>query len=464
MIVLHISNGMKCTEPVNYLDFVIYSGGDTASCIKKIYGHFDKSAGRTWNTDKDHTFSDINLNNYCIKQCKIPVKRYFPELLPSDYPVGCREESIPSGRLITLGNKACHFPFITTAGKTGNWVTWEEESNILVANVKKDTIRCRVAEGDASESYNPVVASEGNRTWVCWLGNTDGYYRVYGRFLDGSQWSQPMLLSAKEPVDALTLTAASDGREITLAWSEWRANQRYLRTITISGGIPSDIRTIPGVPSHFINDYHNAWYPSLCYDGKGVVWGAWNQHYPGNFCIASGRVNGGEAEMVTASAKKMEDWEIGGYPSLFCDKGGNLYVVYESNGWDVYWNRQPQRIRIASARSGQQWAPATDLPVVSTSQNQTPVAMCDDKNNTWVAWSGREEGESSFWGIWICVKRQGEWSTPVKVSASDRHARYPNIKYDHHAGKVMVSWHVGSGESMKTQLLITDYFTIVGRH
>ncbi len=452
-MVIDLTNGNKLTEEVNYLDFVVYHGQDSNSFKKIFYGHFDKSDPHKWKTDTERTFSEISLHSYCIRQCDIPRKKIFPITLGDDVKIECSGKKSPCGTLFTLGNKNCRFPAITAGLSGGPAVVWEEDGNILLCRISDKGNDIKVVEGTAADAYSPVVAAEGNRTWVFWLGKKDGYYRVYGRFLEENRWSDEILISRKEAFDAVSLATASDGEEITVAWSEWRANQRFLRTIAIHQGVLAEEKGVFVAPPQYIDDYYNAWYASLSYIGKGNLWGAWNQHYPGTLCVVAGNLTG-PALPVTAQAKNMDDWEIGGYPDIFSDRTGNLYTVWQSNGWDVYWDSIPQHIRISGYNSGlKKWLPGVDLPLAATTLNETPKAVCGTDGTFYVVWSGRANGETSEWGIWLTKKKDGEWTQPIKISPDGLHTRHPDIVIQQDDGSVWISWHSGSGDSMKVQLL-----------
>jgi hypothetical protein len=452
-IVLDMPNGNKLSEEVNYLDFVVYSGHDKNTVKKIFYGHFDKRDPHQWKTDNELTFSEISLHSYCIRQCEIPHKNTFPRTIDDNVKIEVSGKTTAYGTLLTLGNNNCRFPSLTSGMAGGPSIVWEENGDILLCRIDARGNDIKVVEGTAADAYSPIVAIEGKRTWVFWLGKTDGYYRVYGRFLEDNRWSDEIPVSRKDAFDAISLTAVSDGEEITVAWSEWKANQRFLRTMAIHDGVLAEEKDVTIAPSKYIDDYTNAWYPSLSYIGKGNLWGAWNQHYPGTFCVVAGNLTG-PAVPVTAQAKNMEDWEIGGYPDIFSDRSGNLYTVWQSNGWDVYWDSVPQRIRMSRYNPGlKKWLPGVDLPLTNTLVNETPKAVCGNDGTMYVVWSGRAKDETSGWGIWLTMKKDGEWAQPRKISPDGNHARYPDIVIQQDNGSVWISWHAGSEDSMKIQLL-----------
>lgn len=453
IMVIQIPKGQKTGEPVNWLDYVIYLGNDTIPYTRLCYGHFDKTGHSEWNVSAGRTFSDKSLHNYCIRQCEVPQKKRLPVFRGQDTPVTIKSESSLHGLLYTLGDSAARFPSPAADADSGVWLTWEEEGNILLANINGTNIHTWVAEGTSADAYNPVVAREGVRTWVFWLGNNEVYYRVYGRFLEDNRWSDPILLSGRDACDNITLRCASHGEEVTVAWSEWKANQRYLKMMKIQNGIPGAVMPVSIAPSQYISEYHNAWSPSLCYLQKGEVWGAWNQHYPGNYCVIAGNLKGMPMP-VTATAKAMDDWEVGGNPRIFSDGEKNLFTVWESNGWEVYWSNEPQRIRLSVYEPVQgRWRPGIDLPLSGTMQNQSPAGMADEKENLFVVWSGRDTGDDSHWGIWLTIREKGNWSKPVLISPEKVDARHPSVLCSGRDKAIWVSWHAGKGEEMKVQVL-----------
>ncbi len=453
IMVLQIPKGQKTGEPVNWLDFVIYIGNDTVPYTRLCYGHFDKSDHPEWRISPERTFSDVPLHDYCIRQCDLPQKKRDPVERQQGSPVTVKREATQHGILYTLGDSAARFPCPGADAASATWLTWEEEGNILLADIGGKRVSTWVVEGTTADAFNPVVAREADRTWVFWLGKTEAYYRVYGRFLQDGGWSDPICITGRDACDEITLDCASDGEEITLAWSEWKASQRYLKMVKIRKGIPGPVLPVNLASSQYIDDYHNAWFPSLCYVKKGELWGAWNQHYPGNFCVVAGNLSGMPAP-VTATAEAMDDWEVGGNPSIFADGEQNLYTVWESDGWEVYWNQEPQRIRISVYEPEQgRWRPGTDLPSAGTMQNQSPAGIADVRGNLYVVWSGRGDGDDTHWGIWLSVRKPRGWSKPVLISPEGLDARHPSILCSSGGKTIWVSWHTGKGKGMKVQAL-----------
>ena len=452
-VILRISNNQRSYRQTNYLDFVIFSGKDSLSSKQLLYGQY-RQEGTKLSVVPERTFSDVVLQEYCKTYCKIPVpKQYSDHVSRYKGLTAIRTETDP-GIKWTIGNGDCRFPDIISDGKRNAYVVYEESGDIVLTRINNDKATHFFIETNETDSYNPVAAFDGQRVWVFYLNNKDEYYRVYARFLENDVLSDELLISDKGPFDVNTLNVASRDGEISVIWCEWKANYRYLNMRRIVQGAMQEPKAVLLASPRYTDNYRNAWYPSLCYLANGDLWGAWNQHYPGVFCVIAGKINE-MPQPVTATADKMDDWEIGGYPCIFTNRDNKKFIVYQSNGWDTYTKHTAQQIKISTFNDDlKKWSVAS---IISdgrqTFLNQTPAAVCDERNNLIVCWSGRPEGEHSNWGIYLAMNLAGKWTKPVSISKQSVPSRHPRIIYDKKAKELWVSWHAGTGSEMKTEVL-----------
>ncbi len=362
-----------------------------------------------------------------------------------------RWTTTPCGKIRTLGASKCRFPAMAVDSDGICWVTWEEDGNILLASVNAPEPQRTVAvERDLSDSYNPIITYDGSRLWVLYLNNRDGFYRLYARFFDGIRLSEPALITELRPLDVITPAVASDGKgNMTVAWTEWKANYRYLRYRTLADGSLGEAHDVAIATSDI--DYVNAWYPSLVI-GEGQCWGAWNQHYPAMLGVCSGNLVE-EATSVTRIVGNIDGNECGGYPSIVIDKQGRRWVFWESYGWDVLQDEAQRILGSRSDESSKKWTLPDTLSVESqTALNQTPRAAVDDKGTIWVVWSGRQNDITKPWGIYISSFSGGRWSAPELISQKGVNSRAPNLCIGK-GGAVWVTWHAGTGSHMKIKVL-----------
>jgi len=452
-IVLNLRHGNKLQESVNYLDFVIYEGKDTASFKKILYGQYDIVNGKQ-DIIPQKTFSDVPIQQYCDKICRIPEYKK-----PEQHNVSEKSTIITTnnayGNISTLGNGNCKFPDIICDTKGNVWTVFEENGDIILNEVESNSQPIYI-ESDNSDSYNPILASDNKRIWVFYLNNKDLYYRVYARYIENGNLSDEILISDKEPFNSSNLSAATMKDEISIVWTEWKANQRYLKLSKIYNGTLMNPSIITLAPSRYTEDYHNAWSASLMYDSKGELWGAWNQHYPGNFCVISGKI-GDYPQPVTNTAKEMDDWEHGGYPDI-ATNGEKKIIVYESFGWDVVLKNESQKIKFREFNdSVKKWS----VPIIlsdtkETYMNQTPSVICDKNKDIYVIWSGRQKKDNSVWSIYIVVNNLGIWGKPILISQPGINARYPKIILNEKDNSIMASWQTGIGKEMKTVVMKID--------
>ena len=450
---LAFSNGHRKYKIINYLDFVIYTGKDSSTYRQLLYGQY-KQDGRNLTLVPEKTFSDVEAKEYCKTICKLPVPKKYIDHSEVYKVIPVVKAESKTGTTWTIGKGACKFPDILCDENKNSYVVFEEHGDIILSRIKNEKVTHFLIEANETDSYNPVVASDGQRVWVFYLNNQDEYYRVYARFLENNILSDEVLISEKGPFDVNTLNVASKDGEISVIWGEWKANMRYLRIRKIDQGAMKEPVSVTLAPSKYTEEYFNGWYPSLCYLGNGELWGAWNQHYPGLLCVISGKMNA-IPQNVTQSAEKMDDWEIGGYPCIFTNRSDSKFIVYESNGWDTYDKNTAQQIKISVFNDKlNNWAlPSFVSDGQQTFLNQTPVGVCDKRNNMIVCWSGRSKEESSKWGIYLAMNVSGKWTFPVCISKTGIVSRYPKVTYDKNADELWVSWHSGVGREMKTEVL-----------
>ncbi|MBN3036739.1 MAG: hypothetical protein JW861_14230 [Bacteroidales bacterium] len=452
-IVLSISSDYaRNRRQNNYLDYLVYTGNSPESARWLLYGHYAKSPGGQIIFSAGRSFSEVDPETYCERRCLPPGPKQIRMLETPDVTVAHSREG--HRETWTLGNGKCRFPDIAAGDGGLCRVVWEEDGNILTARVvsgRKPMVY--FAEHDDRDSYHPKVVADGNDDRIIYLSRMEGYYRLCYRSFDGSRFTDEVTLTGKMPVDVVTPEAAGDGRShVTVAWCEWKANYRYLYYATLGNGIAGKAHEIFVAPPVYIDEYTNAWCPSLAYASDGAVWSAWNQHYPAGFGVFGGPLSD-TALPVTRTAEKMDDRENGLYPDIFTD-GTKMYVVWESSAWEVYYSGAQQEIKISEFdHEYHRWAPGRVITLPGVTQlNQTPAGVCDPEGNKYVVWSGRSITERTPWGIYLTVEKDGQWSDPELISRHGENARHPKITIsaDDH---LWISWHSGTGTDMKVRLV-----------
>jgi hypothetical protein len=295
------------------------------------------------------------------------------------------------------------------------------------------------------------VVTDGSLVWVFYLNDRDGFYRVRARYFDGLRQSDEILISDVGAFDALTPAAVADGvGTLVVAWSEWKANQRFMRYRRIEDRVLGEVESVAIKKPDF--DYVNAWSPSLVLDSLGRVRGAWNQHYPATLGVCAGNLVD-EASSVTRLNGDINENEKGGYPSIVIDGRGRSWVFWESFGWDPL-SGKPQRILASCDEAGDNtWSlPYTLTLDDQTSFNQAPRAAVDGRGVIWTVWSGRDADGERPWGVYLSRFTGEEWSVPERLSDEGESARAPAIA----AGRedeLWIVWHSGVGEEMRIRVL-----------
>lgn len=424
----------------NWVDFTISKvEEDRASMV--MHGFFEKE-NNIWTFSESQTSINPDYKLKCINGiCKSPEKKIFEK--ETIELTNAKTKISKFGKLTTLGNENCRFPDITTDEKDVIWCCWEENGNILLSSEDESF----VVEGNASDSFNPVITFDGNNVWIFYLNNQTGFYRVYAKILYGRKVSDEIMISDNLIKDSVNLGVTSNNEgEIAVSWTDWQANFRYPKYRIIENRVLGEIKDISIKKSEI--DYINAWHIALTYSQDGQLWGAWNQHYPAILGVCSGDLIS-EAKSVTQLNPKEEN---GGYPDCINDSNGKKWVVWESFGWDVL-SRKSQQIKAAFYDDKSEcWS----LPFVISNDteisfNQTPSACLDSNGNINVVWSHRSLN-SEFWIIYLSTFKNNKWSEPIKISEANINSRVPKI-IANSKGNLIITWHSGVGKEMKTKVL-----------
>jgi hypothetical protein len=429
----------------NWVDYAVYKNTAEGSPEVLMEGLFERE-GRNWRFSRRKAWISDETMSFCKGgKCPTPFEAA-PAMAKPPYaaPAPARSES-EHGELWTLGGSKCRFPHLCADGMGGCDVVWEENGDVVLAKLPAGAGAGAAVfpiEEGRWDSFAPLVALCGDDTWVLYLNNQDGFYRLYGAYGRPGGAFNEVLLSGEGALDSFSPGVSETGPgAMVVAWSEWKANFRYLKYRTVQGRMLGETRQAAIAPSDI--DYTNAWYPSLAVDGEGRVWGAWNQHYPQTLGVCVG-------DMVHDAASVSK--ELGGYPSLVIDRSGVRRVFWESYMRNVLVDK-PHRILAAYAeKDGASWSLPDDLSAAAGCRfNQTPKAVVGEDGVIWVAWSGRRDVKSP-WGIYLLHSDGKGWSRPVLVSGGGESARSPAICAAD-GGGVWLAWHAGVGDAMRVKAL-----------
>jgi hypothetical protein len=432
----------------NSVDYTIYCSKETGSPRTLVHGFFGKDEENRWAFADSLCVSHIQMSKECVGVCTIPEKRHYPEhdvLIKEP-----RVRQISVGREYEFGRGSCRFPSIASDGKGRVMAVWEEWGDILLTDLAgvRNPLQLPV-ENDASDSYRPVVVFSGGTPWIFYLNNRDGFYRLYARSLVGNLLSEPVLISAKQPCDVVTPAIIASGNTITAVWSCWKANLRYPFYRTITSGIADSIHPQNTVMSDAVPGYVNAWFPSLAADTTGIIWGAWNQHYPATLGVCSGNI-GGVPVSVTRASEEIEACENGGYPTAVTDEQNQRWVFWESDAWDVADGGRQKIMGSVYNRVSGSWSTPVSLPEdPETFLNQTPQAAFLADGRICVVWSGR--ARSGDWKLYLVYLDNDIWTRPVILTSGKEPARAPAVTAT--GNTVWVACHYGKGEGMKVRVI-----------
>jgi hypothetical protein len=448
---------------------------ESGAAAPLLEGLFAKHPGNRWAYADSLCFGVAAGGGRCEgSHCPAPVT-WNPDAARGDSAPpksAIRAESTSRGPLWTLGAATARFPALAPGPGGTCWVAWEERGDIFTARFGRagsDTgdpaggsiggsaeavaehPTVHAVESDPSDSYDPVLAATGDAVWVFYLNDRDGFYRLRGRCLRAGRWSAELPISDTGPVDVITPAAAAgpDGR-IVVAWSQWKANQRFLQYRTIAGDVLGPVCTAAIAPSE-LEDYVNAWFPSLAFASAGELWGAWNQHYPASLSVCSGNL-ASPGTAVTRVAPDHNACENGGYPAAVVDGAGDRWVIWESFGWDVLSGNAQAILASRFDEGSGAWGLSQVLTVgEQTYFNQTPCAVLDPDGALLVAWSGRDRDGRQPWSIYLSRRADEAWSAPERISPEGVCARAPRICSS--GAEVWVAWHEGVGDAMRAQVL-----------
>jgi hypothetical protein len=456
-IVLNLRGSkLKTRTGENAVDYTLYRDGADGRPEILLHGLFDNENGN-WRFSPSRAFGTAVGEKAPRQNSASPSGSSQVGKDRKEHPVRVSSwTTTPAGRKRTLGTASCRFPSLVVDEGGVCWVAWEEDGDILLASVNgsEEPVALTV-ESDASDSFHPLLAHDGSRLWVFYLNDRDGFYRLYARYLDGKRLSEEILITEREPFDVITPSVAGNRQgKLVIAWTEWKANFRFLRFREMENRRLGDIRDAAIKQATGSGaGYVNAWCPALVVDERGQPWGAWNQHYPSILGVCAGNLVK-EAGSVTRLSENIEKSETGGYPSITLDSSGKKWVIWESFGWDLYLSGTPQRILASSYDEAKdQWSPP--YPVSSEAQtvlNQTPRAAVDSDGTLWTAWSGRQNDIDKPWGIRVARLAKDRWSVPKLVSDAGVNARAPALAVGKE-GTLWLTWHAGTGAQMQIEVL-----------
>jgi hypothetical protein len=433
----------------NWLDYYFYQTDSTGKTQPLLCGYFEKN-DTVWQYSRELAKGTEAAQKYCREGvCPAPaipearVKFADEQKPPLSKPL---VQQMEFGRLWTLGTSSCRLPSVMVDGKGVCRVAWEEQGDILLAQID-DTKIAEVINVDAgpSDSYNPVLAGDGNAVWIFYLDDRTRFYRLYARSYDGRAVSPAVMISANELLDAITPAVAyNNNGAMAVSWSNWKANQRYLMWREIINRVPGEIRE--AVTKTNADGYTNAWYSSMVMSDDGRTLTAWNQHYPVTLGVYAGDLMH-VAQAVIAAAGN------GGYPSLVFDAAGKLWAAWESFPWDFWLEDKPQSIQAARFDDKEQtWSlPYTVSEDTISLWNQTPQLAATDDGRLWVVWSGRFEGTKP-WQLYISHFENEVWSAPMPISEPETEARAPRMCSGLN-NDLWIGWHSGVGAEMKIKVL-----------
>ncbi len=439
----------------NWVDYVVSRDRKDGGSEILLYGFFDKS-DPNWTFSNHLAYHSKDAEAFCKGGiCPAPAEMtesldLNPRRIPTEMQFSQNPKRLPpverDGDIWTLGNADCRFPDLIVDRKGISWVAWEEQGDIFLASLNREgDQRVVPVECTEADSFHPILAMGGDTLWILYLSNEDGFYRLYGKPYDGERLSQTVLISEKEPCDAMTPAAAwNDAGKIIITWSDWKANFRFPKYRTLEERFLGEIQSIQiKLPE---NKYVNAWCASLVLGADGGVWGAWNQHYPLMLGVYAGD--------LTSEAKTVSE-DNGGYPSIIIDRQGTPWVFWESFMWEALKGK-PQVIHASYYdRERQQWAlPYTLSSNDQTIFNQTPKAAVSRDGTIWVVWSGKS-GHTDPWGVYLSRLERKTWTPPVALSRDGEYARAPAIAPGSD-GNVWVTWHSGRGSEMRVKVVRMD--------
>ncbi len=443
-------DSVKSSYFENWVDYVFYRDGPDDQPEVLLHGFFDH-ATENWAFSNRLYYGSDAVKMFCKDGiCPAPPEPTGGSL--SGLPAGLSGETpvIPvaanlGSRSWTLGQRNCRFPSILTGRDGTGYVAWEEGGDIFLAALGDSRADTWTVERGPADSFTPVLAWSRETLWIFYLNDKDGFYRLYGQSFPDEELSEPVMISEVKPCDATAPAAAwTDDGKIAVAWSDWKANQRYPVYRVIEDRFLGEVQPIlikkPDIK------YTNAWCISLAYSRDGSLQGTWNQHYPLTLGVYAGT--------LSEEASEVHD-KLGSYPSAVFDDRNRFWVFWQTSSWNSRKGAPQVILGSFFDPAREQWAmPYTLSHKDLTRFNETPRAAAMKDGTLWVIWSGRAR-EKDPWRIYVSTWRDEEWSKPAAVSGEGENARAPVIAIGSR-DEVWAAWHFGRGDEMKVKAVRLD--------
>jgi len=231
------------------------------------------------------------------------------------------------------------------------WVVWEHSQNHETQDVFytifNGTAWCdpvQITNHTAGDGYPSIAQASNGTIWVFWTSSRtfpggewdDGYYEVFYKTFNGSNWSAPIQLTDdqnKADMDP-SVMATADGK-IWLVWA--KKNKLYYKVY---------YGTAWSYDSLLVWHASHNWHPSIMQAYDGDIWVAWDSDRDINTNIYYKIFNG---TYWTTDQKLTTEVMDDDYPSVAQDKYGTTWIIWSSprfTNFDLYYKINSHNIAI----------------------------------------------------------------------------------------------------------------------
>ncbi len=333
------------------------------------------------------------------------------------------------------GNSQEDYPSIALAGDGTPWVAWNSyfdgRVEVRVSHFDGKGWSAPVAISKPGDIVGTALVAVGERLWCVWSEQREGNFDLYGSFYDGSSWSAPVRISRSDGQDVFPRAArVSDDAAVVVWMGTVGGKSRIMAARLLANGSASDPIEVDDTPV-------NQWFPSVCPDGSGGAWIAYDLYATGSYDVrlAHWKSDGSLTRHDVAATPLFE-----ANATVALGPNGAVAVAWEESGpnWGKDFGQlgpkrgttglYPSRdLRVAILQGGNWYEPpeppSTALPEKWRQFLGQPHIVFDHRGRLWLVFQKRHlkyhyPWQRGIWELYFTVLTDDGWRSASLLPAS----------------------------------------------